>query len=108
MTPVFILAALCIVAQAADWYTTRWINSRPGGVENNPLMAWGMRAFGLDLWLLLTKGVIGIGLPVAAVWATWTGYLPHAWYALPFFLVVSLVPLSGNVEAMSSMRSRGL
>lgn len=108
MTPVFILAALCIVAQGIDWYTTRWIVSRPGGVEKNPFMAWGMRLIGLDAWLLLTKGVIGIGLPLAAVWLTYTGQLPHAWYGLPFLLVVSLVPLRGNVEAMQRMKARGL
>jgi hypothetical protein len=107
MIAVYILAALCIVAQGIDWHTTRWINKR-GGVELNPIMAKGMQLIGLDAWLLLTKGVIGCGIPIAAVWLTYTGQLPHAWYALPFFLVVSVVPLSGNVEAMRRMKARGL
>lgn len=65
---IVLLTVALAVTQILDWHTTRTILRKPGGHEQNPVMAKLMAALGMDPALIL-KGiaVTAIGYYVGTV-----------------------------------------
>ena len=84
---IHIALALCIcltLLQAFDFYSTYTILTRPGGSEDNPVMAKLFAAVGMVPGLLLAKGG-----SVAFIWWAWYyGGWVEEWQRLPIPLVM--------------------
>mgnify|MGYP001585788135 CR=1 FL=1 len=80
MISVILLTVACAVLQIIDWHTTRTILLR-GGSELNPVAKAGMKALGMDGYLV----VKGIAVTAVTWFATlqWhlLGVAIVAWYA---------------------------
>jgi Domain of unknown function (DUF5658) len=61
---IIALFSVFALTQALDVYTT-WVILSSGGTEDNPIMAWGIKTFGL---------IAGLAVPKAALVA-WVGYV---------------------------------
>jgi hypothetical protein len=83
----YLALALCIaltLLQAFDFYSTYVILNRPGGSEDNPVMAKLFAAVGMVPGLVLAKGG-----SVAFIWWAWyhNGWTEE-WQGLPIPLVM--------------------
>ena len=94
----YIALALCIaltLLQAFDFYSTYTILRRPGGYEDNPVMARLFAAVGMVPGLILAKGGV-----TALVWAGWyLGWWNEEALGLPVPLIMLgvVVLYYGNV-----------
>jgi hypothetical protein len=64
----YLLILVITFLQIADVYTTYVINSRPGGVEKNPVLAWLFKRFGLLPSLVVVKTALVLALLWTAPW----------------------------------------